>query len=111
MEQEALGMIETIGFVAAVEASDAMVKAANVYHVGTEYTGSGMVAVHVRGDVGSVRAALDAGAEAARRLGQLVAVHVIPRPFDDTEIAIPAPGKPKGRGSMESFVPPALQEA
>jgi microcompartment protein CcmL/EutN len=105
MEQEALGMVETLGFTAAVEASDAMVKAANVYHVGTEYTGSGLVAVHVRGDVGSVKAAVDAGAAAARRIGQLAAVHVIPRPYDDTDLVVPAPGKPKVRGTMESYVP------
>ncbi len=105
MQQEALGMIETIGFVGAVEASDAMVKAANVYHVGYEQTGGGMVSVHVRGDVGSVKAAVDAGASAARRIGQLIAVHVIPRPYSDTELAIPAPGKPKARGSMTSYKP------
>lgn len=105
MDQEALGMIETVGFTGAVEASDAMVKAANVYHVGYEHTGSGYVSVHVRGDVGSVKAAVDAGAEAARRIGQLVAVQVIPRPYGDTELVVPAPGKPKGRGTMESYIP------
>lgn len=107
MQQEALGMIETLGLVGAIEASDAMVKAANVYHVGYEPTGGGLVSVHVRGDVGSVKAALDAGASAARRVGQLVSVHVIPRPFDDTEIVIPAPGKPKARGTQESYKPGA----
>ena len=103
--QEALGMIETLGFVGAVEASDAMVKAANVYHVGYETTGSGFVAVHVRGDVGAVKAAVDAGAAAARRIGELVAVHVIPRPYEETELNVPAPGKPKPRGTMESWTP------
>ena len=82
---EALGMIETLGFVGAVEASDAMVKTANVELVGKEYLLNGYVAVLVRGDVGSVKAATEAGAAAARRVGQLVAVHVIPRPFDETE--------------------------
>lgn len=95
MSQEALGMIETIGFVAAVEASDAMVKAADVYHVGYETSGGGFVSVYCRGDVGAVNAAVEAGAAAARRIGQLATVHVIPRPYEDTEITIPAPGKPK----------------
>jgi ethanolamine utilization protein EutM len=91
--------------VGAVEASDAMVKAANVYLVGYETTGGGWVAVNVRGDVGSVNAAVEAGAEAARKIGQLIAVNVIPSPYEDTEEVIPAPGKPKGRGTMESYVP------
>ena len=78
-------MIETVGFVGAVEASDAMVKTANVTLIGKEYLLNGYVAVLVRGDVGSVKAATEAGATAARRIGELVAVHVIPRPFDETE--------------------------
>ena len=78
-------MIETMGFVGAVEASDAMVKTANVTLIGKEYLLNGYVAVLVRGDVGSVKAATEAGATAARRIGELVAVHVIPRPFDETE--------------------------
>jgi ethanolamine utilization protein EutM len=78
-------MIETLGFVGAVEASDAMVKTANVILVGKEYLLNGYVAVLVRGDVGSVKAATEAGATAARRIGELIAVHVIPRPFDETE--------------------------
>ena len=78
-------MIETLGLVGAIEASDAMVKTANVVLVGKEYLLNGYVAVLVRGDVGSVKAALDAGAAAARRIGELVAVHVIPRPFEETE--------------------------
>jgi ethanolamine utilization protein EutM len=78
-------MIETLGLVGAVEASDAMVKTANVVLVGKEYLLNGYVAVLVRGDVGSVNAALEAGSAAARRVGELVAVHVIPRPFEETE--------------------------
>jgi len=78
-------MIETLGLVGAIEASDAMVKTANVVLVGKEYLLNGYVAVLVRGDVGSVNAALDAGSAAARRIGELVAVHVIPRPFEETE--------------------------
>ncbi|HEX4997734.1 MAG TPA: BMC domain-containing protein [Terriglobia bacterium] len=78
-------MVETLGFIGAVEAADAMVKTANVVLVGKEYLLNGYVAVLVRGDVGSVKAATDAGSMAARRVGQLIAVHVIPRPFDETE--------------------------
>jgi ethanolamine utilization protein EutM len=78
-------MIETLGFVGAVEAADAMVKTANVVLIGREYLLNGYVAVLVRGDVGSVMAATEAGAIAARRVGELVAVHVIPRPFEETE--------------------------
>lgn len=86
---EALGMIETKGLTAAIEAGDAMLKAANVTLVGTEKIGSGLVSVLVRGDVGAVKAATEAGAEAAKRLGELVAVHVIPRPHNDLEKMIP----------------------
>jgi ethanolamine utilization protein EutM len=82
---EALGMVETKGFVGAVEAADAMVKAANVILIGKEYIGSGYVTVFVRGDVGAVKAATDAGAAAARRVGELVSVHVIPRPHVEVE--------------------------
>jgi microcompartment protein CcmL/EutN len=85
MSNEALGMVETRGFVGAVEAADAMVKTANVQLVGKEYLLNGYVAVLVRGDVGSVKAATEAGSVAARRVGELIAVHVIPRPFDETE--------------------------
>ena len=85
MTLEALGMIETRGLVGAIEAADAMVKAANVTLVGKEYIGAGYVTVMVRGDVGAVKAATDAGAVAARRVGELVSVHVIPRPYDETE--------------------------
>ena len=89
MSQEALGMIETRGLVAAIEAADAMVKAANVVLVGTEKIGSGLVSVMVRGDVGAVKAATEAGASAATKLGELVAVHVIPRPHSDVEKILP----------------------
>ena len=78
-------MIETFGLIGAVEAADAMVKTANVVLVGREYLLNGYVAVLVRGDVGSVQAAVDSGSAAARRVGELVAVHVIPRPFEETE--------------------------
>ena len=83
--KEALGLIETRGFVGAIEAADAMVKAANVKLVGKEKTGSGLVTVMVRGDVGAVKAAIEAGGEAARRVGELVSVHIIPRPHADVE--------------------------
>lgn len=85
----ALGMIETKGFVGAVEAADAMVKAANVTLVGTTMAGGGLVAVIVRGDVGAVKAATDAGAVAAERVGDLISVHVIPRPHNDVESILP----------------------
>ncbi len=89
MAQEALGMIETRGLVAAVEAADAMVKAAEVTLVGTEKIGSGLVSVMVRGDVGAVNAAVDAGKASAARLGEVVATHVIPRPHNDVEKILP----------------------
>ncbi len=89
MAKEALGMIETRGLTAAVEAADAMVKAAEVELVGTEKIGSGLVTVMVRGDVGAVKAATEAGAQTASRLGELIAVHVIPRPHDDVEKILP----------------------
>ncbi len=83
--KEALGLIETRGFVGAVEAADAMVKAANVTLIGKEKVGTGLVTVMVRGDVGAVKAAVEAGAEAARRVSEVVSVHVIPRPHADVE--------------------------
>ena len=89
MTQEALGMIETRGLVAAIEAADSMLKAANVTLVGTEKIGSGLVSVMVRGDVGAVKAAVEAGGANAGRLGELVAVHVIPRPHSDVEKILP----------------------
>ncbi len=89
MSLEALGMVETKGLVGSIEAADAMVKAANVLLVGKEYIGAGFVTVFVRGDVGAVKAATDAGAAAARRVGELVAVHVIPRPHGEVEKILP----------------------
>jgi len=89
MNNEALGMIETRGLVASIEAADAMVKAANVVLIGPEKIGSGLVTVMVRGDVGAVKAATEAGAAAAGRLGEVVAVHVIPRPHADIEKILP----------------------
>ncbi|MCJ7694930.1 MAG: ethanolamine utilization microcompartment protein EutM [Anaerolineaceae bacterium] len=89
----ALGMIETKGLVGAVEAADAMVKAANVVLLGSEYVGGGFVTVMVRGDVGAVKAATDAGAAAAKRVGELVSVHVIPRPHSDVEMILPNSSK------------------
>jgi ethanolamine utilization protein EutM len=95
MNSDALGMVETRGLVGAIEASDAMVKAANVVLVGKEYIGSGYVTVLVRGDVAAVKASTDAGAAAARRVGELVSVHVIPRPHDDVNRVL---GKSGTRG-------------
>src|SRR5687768_498433 len=89
MASEALGMVETRGLIGSVEAADAMVKAANVVLVGKEYIGAGYVTVLVRGDVGAVKAATDAGAAAARRVGELISVHVIPRPHAEVERILP----------------------
>ena len=89
MGREALGMIETRGLVAAIEAADAMLKAANVELVGTEKIGSGLVSVMVRGDVGAVKSAVEAGQANAARLGEIIATHVIPRPHNDVEKIIP----------------------
>ena len=88
-ELSALGMIETKGLVAAIEAADAMVKAANVTLIGKEHIGGGLVTVMVRGDVGAVKAATDAGAAAAERVGELVSIHVIPRPHGEIEAILP----------------------
>ena len=85
----ALGMVETKGLIGAIEAADAMVKAANVKLIGKEQIGSGLVTVMVRGDVGAVKAATEAGAEAARRVGEVVSVHVIPRPHSEVEMILP----------------------
>src|SRR5215217_2039155 len=93
MASEALGMVETRGLIGSVEAADAMVKAANVVLVGKEYIGAGYVTVLVRGDVGAVKAATDAGAAAARRVGELVSVHVIPRPHGEVERVLPRNGR------------------
>ena len=90
MELQALGMVETKGLIGAIEAADAMVKAASVALMGKEQIGAGLVTVMVRGDVGAVKAAVDAGAAAAKRVGEVVSVHVIPRPHQDVEKIIPA---------------------
>ena len=89
MAKEALGMVETRGLVGAIEAADAMVKAAQVQLLGKERIGSGLVTVMVRGDVGAVKAATDAGAAAVEKVGELVSVHVIPRPHADVEMILP----------------------
>ena len=88
-QHDALGLIETKGLVASIEAADAMVKAANVYLLGKEFVGGGLVTVMVRGDVGAVKAATEAGAAAAQRVGDLVSVHVIPRPHSEVEGILP----------------------
>ena len=90
MALEALGMVETRGLTAAIEAADSMVKAAQVTLIGTEKIGSGLVTVMVRGDVGAVKAAVEAGAANASKLGELVATHVIPRPHQDVEKILPS---------------------
>ncbi len=89
----ALGMVETRGLVGAIEAADAMVKAANVVLIGSEYVGGGFVTVMVRGDVGAVKAATDAGGAAAKRVGELVSIHVIPRPHENVEMILPESSK------------------
>ena len=89
MSQEALGMVETRGLTAAIEAADAMCKAANVVLIGTEKIGSGLVTVMVRGDVGAVKSAVETGGASASKLGELVATHVIPRPHNDVEKILP----------------------
>ena len=88
-EGTALGMVETKGLIGAIEAADAMVKAASVHLVGKVHVGGGIVTVLVRGDVGAVKAATDAGAAAAQRVGELLSVHVIPRPHDELEMLLP----------------------
>ncbi|WP_409346853.1 ethanolamine utilization microcompartment protein EutM [Paenibacillus sp. MBLB4367] len=88
-EMSALGMVETKGLVGSIEAADAMVKAANVKLIGKVHVGGGLVTVMVRGDVGAVKAATDAGAAAAEKIGELVSVHVIPRPHSDIEFILP----------------------
>ncbi len=101
MAKEALGMVETKGLVGAIEAADAMVKAANVSLMGKEKIGSGLVTVMVRGDVGAVKAAVDAGAAAAKRVGELYSVHVIPHPHEDVESILPAEAKPAKTASAK----------
>ena len=93
MAMEALGMVETRGLTAAIEAADAMTKAAEVVLIGTEKIGSGLVTVMVRGDVGAVKASVDAGAAAAKRVGELYGVHVIPSPHNDVEMILPSAEK------------------
>ena len=89
MEKQALGMVETKGLVGSIEAADAMVKAANVHLIGKVHVGGGLVTVMVRGAVGAVKASVEAGGAAAKRVGELVSVHVIPRPHDDVEAILP----------------------
>ena len=89
MEKQALGMVETKGLVGSIEAADAMVKAANVHLIGKVHVGGGLVTVMVRGDVGAVKASVEAGGAAAKRVGELVSVHVTPRPHDDVEAILP----------------------
>ena len=89
MEKQALGMVETNGLVGSIEAADAMVKAANVHLIGKVHVGGGLVTVMVRGDVGAVKAAVEAGGAAAKRVGELFSVHVIPRPHEDVEAILP----------------------
>ena len=99
MQREALGMVETRGLVASIEASDAMVKAANVVLIGNEKIGAGLVTAMVRGDVGAVKAATDAGAAAAAKVGEVVSVHVIPRPHQDVEQILPTTATATGRAA------------
>ncbi len=89
MEKQALGMVETKGLVGSIEAADAMVKAANVHLIGKVHVGGGLLPVMVRGDEGAVKASVEAGGAAAKRVGELVSVHVIPRPHDDVEAILP----------------------
>ena len=89
MEKQALGMVETKGLVGSIEAADAMVKAANVHLIGKVHVGGGLGTVMVRGDVGAVKASVEAGGAAAKRVGELVSVHVIPRPHGDVEEILP----------------------
>jgi ethanolamine utilization protein EutM len=107
----ALGMVETRGLVGAIEAADAMVKAANVVLIGSEYVGGGYVTVMVRGDVGAVKAATDAGAAAARRVGELASVHVIPRPHEEVEMILPQTSKGSFGGRSERKAPPKKQNS
>lgn len=120
MASQALGMIETRGLVGAIEAADAMVKAANVTLIGKENVGGGLVTVMVRGDVGAVKAATDAGAAAAERVGDLRSVHVIARPHGDVERILPTKnpsvepcsvaGKPTGRASAANKTASSSEE-
>ncbi len=111
MLEYALGLIETRGLVAAIEAADAMVKAADVELIGKERAGSGLITVMVRGDVAAVRAAVDAGAAAAQRVGELVSSHVIPRPDDETEILIYPPAKKASERVPKETAPPVKRKS
>ena len=102
MEKQALGMIETKGLVGSIEAADAMVKAANVHLIGKEHVGGGLVTVMVRGDVGAVKAAVEAGAASAKRVGELVSMHVIPRPHGDVEGILPGAEKAASKAGRSS---------
>lgn len=102
MSQDALGMIETRGFIGAIEAADAMVKAARVTLIGKHQVGGGYVTIMVRGDVAACKAATDAGAAAAERVGELIGVHVIPRPHEDVELILPKKGGGRKNKEMES---------
>ena len=102
MEKQALGLVETKGLVGAIEAADAMVKAANVQLVGKEKIGSGLVTVMVRGDVGAVKASVEAGAAAAKRVGELYSTHVIPSPHEDVEQLIGE--QPKAKAPQKAAV-------
>ena len=105
--EEAMGMIETRGLVAAVEAADAMVKAANVRLISKEYAGSGLVTMTVKGDVGAVKAAVDAGAAAAKRIGEVVSIHVIPRPHADVDKVVSGKMVRSGSGAISAKKPVA----
>ena len=105
MEKQALGLIETKGLVGAIEAADAMVKAANVTLIGKENIGSGLVTVMVRGDVGAVKASVEAGSAAAKRVGELVSAHVIPRPHDEVEDILPKQGAAAEKPAVEKPAP------
>ena len=107
-QMEALGMIETKGFVALLEATDAMLKAANVQFLGWDKVGSGMVSAFVTGDVAAVKAATDAGATAAGRIGEVVSVQVIPRPHDDLGIVLPGTAEEAGRHEVVPEIHPAV---
>ena len=107
MSSDALGLIETRGLIGAIEASDAMVKAARVSLIAKEYIGAGYVTVMVRGDVGSVKAATDAGAAAARRVGELISVHVIARPHAELERILPTSAAPPSAPAGASVGKPA----
>jgi len=98
--EEAMGLIETRGLVAAIEAADAMVKAANVRLISKEYAGSGLVTITVKGDVGAVKAAVDAGAAAAKRIGEVVSIHVIPRPHTEVDKVVSGKMVRSGSGQI-----------